>query len=308
MYQMSNETGVAIFFFNRPKYVKQVFERVAKAKPSKLFLIQDGPRSEKDIPLINECQEIFESIDWKCDVYKNYSETNLGCGKRMSSGITWVFENVERAILLEDDCVPHLDFFQFADELLEKYKDDERIMLISSMNHFGETKNIDGDYLFAYNGAIWGWATWKRAWDNYDYSVSAIKDENVIKFLKSGIQPKRVTKKDISHWKETNMKVENNEKISYWAHQWRLVKFLYNNLCIVPRFNLMNNVGDEGATHGSSYCKFHNMNTFNLEFPLKHPDKIYRNVEYDKKYYEDFYLSFKKKLILKIKLLLKIKK
>ncbi len=288
MYNIHDDTGVAIIFFNRPDCVKKVFESVAKAQPPKLFLIQDGARKDADILGIEACREIVDNITWPCEVYKNYSDVNLGCGKRMSSGISWVFEHVEKAMILEDDCVPGESFYQFCDELLEKYADDERIMMISGMNHWDKS-DIQEDYLFAYSGAIWGWATWKRSWEHFDFSVEAIEDPNVIKTLMSGIEPKRIAERDIAKWRETRKKILNNEKISYWAHQWRLCKFIYHNLCIIPRCNLITNVGDHDATHpGSGKSDYHFLKTHKLDFPLKHPQYILPNQDYDNQYYKIF--------------------
>lgn len=289
MYELSEKTGVAIIFFNRPTCLKKVFESVSKAKPSQLFLIQDGPRGEKDLAGIEACRAVVENIDWPCEVHRNYSEVNLGCGRRMSSGITWVFEHVDRAMILEDDCVPGESFYQYCDELLEKYKDDQRILMISGMNHWGQS-DVPADYLFAYSGAIWGWATWKRSWEKFDYSAEAINDPEVVNFLMSGVEPKRVAISDIERWQATNAKVKSGEKMSYWAHQWRLAKFLYHNLCIIPKCNLISNVGDNDATHPASggTCEYHYLQTYRMNFPMIHPKYVMQNHEYDDKYYEVF--------------------
>lgn len=287
MFEMSEKTGVAIIFFNRPNTLKRVFEAVCKAKPKNLFLIQDGSRGEEDEEKIKKCREIVEKIDWDCNVYKNYSDVNLGCGKRPQTGISWVFEHVERAIILEDDCVPQNSFFRFCDELLEKYADDKRVLMISGLNPFENIERSE-DYFFAMNGSIWGWATWRRAWSLYDYTASKIKDEKIQENILR-MEPKYVAKRDISHLLETNRKVTNSEKISYWDHQWRLVKFIYHNVCIIPKRNLINNIGDVDATHpGQGKCEFHNMSTSDLQFPLKHPNQIMIDYHYDDVYYQAF--------------------
>ena len=302
---MRNDVGVALIFFNRPDSLKQVFESVRCAKPSKLFLIQDGQRTDKDLDKILKCREIVENIDWKCDVFKNYSENNLGCGKRMSSGITWVFDYVEKAIILEDDCVPNSDFFIFCDENLERYKEDERILMITGMNHFNETKEVKEDYFFAINGAIWGWATWRRAWNYFDYSVKAIENDDIVDFLlNSGIEPLVAAKADVKQWKKTNQLVKNGEKMSYWAHQWRLCKLINHNLCIIPKVNLVSNVGDIDPTHPSTLkenCIYHHMNTSSLHYPLIHPEHVYHFMRYDDLYYKDFYPSFIQRIINRFK-------
>lgn len=287
------DIGIAIIFFNRPDSFKKVLEAVSKVKPSKLFLIQDGARSEKDIINVNKCRELISIIDWNCQIFKNFSENNLGCGRRMSSGISWVFDYVEKAIILEDDCVPSTDFFFFCIENLNKYENDKRILMISGMNHFGETPGVKEDYFFAINGAIWGWATWKRAWKLFDYSASAIEDKEIVDFLlTSGIEPRHVAKADVKQWKTTNQKVKNGEKMSYWAHQWRLSKMINHNLCIIPKYNLVTNVGDIDPTHPASkgeICKFHNMETVKIHFPISHPKYVHQYLPYDDMYYRDFY-------------------
>lgn len=304
MFSSEHNFYVAIVFFNRPNALRQVFESVRKAKPTKLFLIQDGPRGNKDIQGIDSCRRIVDNIDWDCEVFRNYSDENLGCGKRMSTGISWVFEHVDKAIILEDDCVPSQQFYLFCEEMLNAYEFDERILMISGMNHWGAINNSE-DYLFALNGAIWGWATWKRAWEKFDYSVSAIENTSVVDFiLHSGVEPYRIARMDVNRWIETNRKVKSNEKISYWAHQWRLVKIINHNLCIVPRCNLVSNVGDQDATHptgGNSKCEYHHLKINELTFPLKHPEHVYQNYKYDSMYYENFYPTLLQRILKRFK-------
>ncbi|MGN1216378.1 MAG: hemolysin activation protein [Phocaeicola sp.] len=302
----SHDVGVAIIFFNRPNAVKRVFESVARARPSKLFLIQDGSRGEKDDAKVAECRKVVEQVDWPCEVYRNYCEENLGCGKRMSSGISWVFEHVEKAIILEDDCVPSESFYPFCYELLEKYKDDERVLYISGLNHWGKTE-CDADYLFAYNGAIWGWATWRRAWEKFDYSVSAIQNRKVQEYLLGGVQPYYAAKQDVEKWIETNTRVQNGERLSYWAHQWRLCKYLYHSLTIIPKENLIDNVGDADPTHPVvGGCAFHHMKTGKMEFPLKHPQYVIQDIAYDKRYYQNLMPSIVDKIKSKLKRMMRI--
>ena len=286
MFEMSNKTGVAIIFFNRPSYVEKVFKAVAMVKPKNLFLIQDGCRNEKDEEKVQQCRQIVDQINWDCNVYRNYSNANLGCGKRMYTGISWVFEHIERAIILEDDCVPNIDFFRFCEEMLDRYESDKRILMVSGLNLFEKDYN-DYDYFYAINGPIWGWATWKRAWSMYDYTVDKINNLEIEKAIYR-MEPKSVAKKDIKQWKATNQKAVKGEKLSFWAHQWRLVKFIENNLCIIPKVNLISNIGDDEATHpGKGFCEFHHRAARKIEFPLKHPNCILANYEYDDIYYKE---------------------
>ena len=130
------KTPVVMIIFNRPDTVNEVFQIVKKAKPPKLLLIGDGARENKigEKEKVEECRKIIQKVDWDCEVLTNFSPTNMGCKKRISSGLDWVFSHIERAIILEDDCKPADCFFRFCDEMLEYYKDDERIMLVSGDN------------------------------------------------------------------------------------------------------------------------------------------------------------------------------
>ncbi len=280
--------AVALIFFNRPDTLKLVFEKVREARPPKLFLIQDGARENRpdDEKGVLACREIVENIDWDCEVHKNYSECNLGCGKRPSSGISWVLSQVESTIILEDDCVPDMSFFSYCDEMLERYKDDERICYISGLNHFEQWDFGGSSYGFAKGGAIWGWATWRRAWARYDYTVAGINNRYIEKLIQAEL-PQDTAR--IKTWKKTHKRVKNGEKISYWDIQWGFVKYAFNQLTIVPRYNLISNVGvGADSTHGVQqfsahrrYNDYNYMPTRALEQPLVHPQHMLCDVGYD---------------------------
>lgn len=292
----SCKTPVALIFFNRPETFKKVFDEVKKAKPNKLFLIQDGPRNEKDEAKIAECRKIAENIDWECDVTKIYSEKNLGCGVRPMSGITAAFESVDRLIILEDDCVPCKTFFKYCDECLEKYENDNRISYISGLNHFETWDCGENDYFFTKTGAIWGWATWKRAWSEYyDYYVRDIKDSYFLNLIKKQITNKYIAKSRFSSWKKANDSEKNKAKLSYWDAQWGFVKYSQSMLVIVPKYNQICNIGDgEGSTHAQNtkvrryrkYKTFMYIPTEQMSFPLSHPKLCVCDVEYDNLVYK----------------------
>jgi hypothetical protein len=166
-------TAVALIVFNRPELTAQVFAEIAKAKPPKLLVIADGPRPDhpEDAGMCAAAAAVLDQVDWDCEVLKNYSKVNLGVARRMATGITWVFDQVEEAIILEDDCVPDPTFFRFCDELLEKYRQDERVMAIAGNDfQFGQ-KSMTSSYFFSYYNVIWGWATWRRAWRHFDFTL-----------------------------------------------------------------------------------------------------------------------------------------
>ena len=167
------KTPVAFIIFNRPDTTKRVFEAIRQAKPPKLFVIADGSRSDR-LGEAEKCaatRAIIDGVDWECEILTNYSDVNLGCKIRVSSGLDWVFSEVEEAIILEDDCLPHPSFFAFCEELLEKYRNDSRIMQICGSNVLKDQVNIDDSYYFSKYGPIWGWASWRRAWQEYDVDM-----------------------------------------------------------------------------------------------------------------------------------------
>lgn len=284
-----SETPVALVFFARPDVLKLTFEAIRRAKPKTLFLIQDGSRVNRqdDLTKIVECREIVENIDWDCEVYKNYSDENLGCGMRVYSGVTWAFQYVDRLIIIEDDCVPSLDFFLFCEEILERYKDDERIDMISGMNNLGVYDKTPYDYFFSTAGSIWGWATWKRAWNSIDFNMDYINDpdaERLITNLYGKSLYKRVRK--------MHEKLKRGERLTSWSLQRGMNMFLNSGLIVVPKKNLISNVGltENGANSVGSIKlmpkgmrQLYYMKTYDLEFPLKHPNYIINDVEYEKK-------------------------
>jgi hypothetical protein len=285
---------VAVIFFNRPDTLKIVFEAIRDAKPPKLFLIQDGCRenNQKDYENVEKCRKIVERIDWDCEVYRNYSEINLGCGERVFTGISLAFKHVDKLCIIEDDCVPSTEFFKFVEEILNRYQYDTRIDMISGMNNLIKFENTPYSYLFSKEGSIWGWATWKRAWETIDYDMGFINDYYAMNLLKYNIRSKRYAKYLIKEGIEKRKVLKRGEKLSAWSYQRGMNMFLNSGLIIVPKKNLVSNIGltDESA-HSDSSLKFvpkvlqklYFMPTFELEWPLKHPPYILEDVEYSLK-------------------------
>jgi hypothetical protein len=298
-------TPVAFFFFNRPETTKKVFEEIRKAKPTKLFLVSDGPRpgNENDSAKNKECREIVSNIDWECEVKQNFSDVNFGCKNRISSGISWVFENAERAIILEDDCLPIPSFFRYCQEMLEYYEDDERIMLISG-NSFQNGRRVSGDsYYFSTYSYIWGWATWKRAWQKYDIEMKhwpEVKKQKYLNYWLSG-------KKAVEHWEEEFNRTYEG-RINTWDFQFFYSCIVNQGVCAVPEVNLVTNIGfGAGSSHtGDENSKSANIPTEEISFPLRHPEFVMRNLladTYDEKNY--VLLNFFRRKVRKIKRLLR---
>lgn len=254
------DVPVAIVFFNRPECLSKVFAQVKEARPYKLFLIQDGARSTRsnDKDLIMKCRDIVDDIDWDCEVYKNYSDENLGCGRRVSSGITWVFNYVDRLIILEDDTVPSISWFSFCEKILDKYLYDERIGMITGVNHLGKYEIPTGDsYFFAKCGSIAGWATWKRVWAGYDYDCEFADHEYHLKLIEKIYYPRYKSKSIVERAKTLRSQAlsANPIKRNSWSGPFGFMEILQSRLIVVPTTNMITNVGlTEEATNGGT-CK-----------------------------------------------------
>jgi len=287
---------VAFIIFNRVDTARKVFNVLREVKPPKLFIIADGPRANKtgeDIACKN-VREITENIDWQCEVFKNYSDFNLGCKKRIVSGLDWVFQQVEQAIILEDDCLPDISFFKFCDELLEKYKYDEKIRMISG-NKVLFNYEPEDSYYFSRFVRIWGWATWRRVWEQYDAKISdwyKIRDSELLSSIMK-------VKSAVKYWKTILDEVQSGV-IDAWSLQLQLAQFKNDGLTVIPAKNLVINLGfkNEQATNtkgsGGLYQK---MKLETLKFPLSHPKSVIQNFEADNVEIKMFHkFGFKEKI------------
>ncbi|HWW75305.1 MAG TPA: hypothetical protein VNZ44_07915, partial [Pyrinomonadaceae bacterium] len=167
-------TPVALFIFNRPEATARVFAEVARARPPRLLVVADGPREgvAGEAERCAAARAAAGRVEWDCELLTNYSDVNLGCGRRVAGGLDWVFAATEEAVILEDDCVPHPTFFRFCDELLEKYRDDERVMHVGGSDFLLGARRARYSYRFSRYALVWGWASWRRAWRNYDAGLN----------------------------------------------------------------------------------------------------------------------------------------
>ena len=170
------DVPVAIFAFNRPNLTRRIFDAVAERRPQRLFLVADGPRADcpEDNAPCDEVRKILMEVSWPCEVATNFSDRNLGCGRRMSSGIDWLFEHVDAAILIEDDCLPAPPFFDFCSAMLSRFANDQRIGLVSGSNFTWRHVQPSASYYFSRYTHIWGWATWRRSWAHYDFGLRSL--------------------------------------------------------------------------------------------------------------------------------------
>ncbi len=281
MINMENtiRTPIAFIIFNRPDTTVKVFERIRQSRTPKLFVIADGPRADKmdEAELCKATRSIIESVDWPCEVLTNYSDVNLGCKRRVSSGLDWVFDTVEEAIILEDDCVPEPSFFRFCEDLLSKYRDDERIMLISGDNfQFGRNRT-KYSYYFSRYAYMWGWASWRRSWSKYDVNMRLWPEIRDGKWLQDIFFDRNF----ISYWKNIFEKTYNDQ-IDTWDYQWIFACMIHSGLVIIPSANLISNIGfGEAATHTNFQSIFGDMKTEPLRFPLSHPPYVLNDSQTD---------------------------
>ncbi|OBS13149.1 hemolysin activation protein [Elizabethkingia miricola] len=278
---------VLLIFFCRPEKTKQVFDAIKEARPSKLYLYQDGARPNRpdDVENVKKCREVVADIDWDCQVFYKYQEENFGCDPSEFISQKWMFENEEYGIVLEDDDVPSQSFFPFCKELLEKYKDDKRIGIICGMNTLGETNYNDDSYFFAKSGSIWGWATWKRNVDIWDEHYTWLDDEKLLQNLQ-----RNLSKGEYQQLVNTSMQHRNTGKAHYETILGSSV-IINSMMNIIPHKNMISNIGiGENSTHATNNLKLLPkairkilyMKTFELNFPLRHPKYITEIVQYKK--------------------------
>lgn len=297
MESYKTNSPVAIIIYKRLEETKKVFKGIRQVKPEKLFVISDYGRNLEENKKVDAVREyVLENIDWECEVFKNFAEANMGCKQRVSSGISWVFNQVERAIILEDDIVPSVDFFIFCDEMLERYKDDERIMSVSGYKTHTDYKT-EKDYFFSSMVEVWGWATWKRAWNLYDITM---KEFNI--FLEDRILENLFPKKYAVSLQKSFQEVYEN-KIDTWDYQWVYSILVNSGLTIVPKNNLIQNIGfnSEEATHtkGGTYFKFP---IGKVPLPIKENNLVVREYRYDSEYIRNYLIvPLKKRIIRRLK-------
>lgn len=282
-------TPVLFIIFNRPETTQIVFDAIRNIKPSRLYVAADGPRPTvgTDVTRCAQARKIIEQVDWNCAVKTQFRDKNLNCGVGPSTAMTWFFENEEEGIILEDDCLPSESFFWFCRELLEKYRNDSRVMHIGGNNFLDGLTNDSDSYYFSRSGHIWGWATWRRAWKCFDYNIALYE-----KVKESGFFDKYFL-----NWMEKSYRLRKLDataakrgSVDWWDYQWDFARYINSGLAIVPQKNLVKNLGfGEGATHTTDGgSKNASLAALDLEFPLKHPATVIRDVENDRRYFSRF--------------------
>lgn len=276
------ETAVVLIIFNRPDTTEKVLEAIAQARPSRLFVIADGPRPgrQREAEKCETARAIIERIDWDCEVIKDYSPVNMGLQRRITSGLDKVFQAVNEAIILEDDCLTEPTFFRYCHDLLVRYRDEKQVMMIGGNNfQFGRQRSGDS-YYFSRYFHIWGWATWRRAWQQFDRAMSdwpVRRDQGWLEgcpWLNS---------RAVKYWQRIFQLTYDNQ-IDSWAYRWLYTGWKQDGLAVTPQHNLVSNIGfGSNATHTRGGVNFlANMPIIPLTLPLRHPPMISPNIAADR--------------------------
>jgi hypothetical protein len=252
----SFDIPVVLLVFNRPNVTEELVRKLEFIRPSKLYVVADGPRESRqdELELCLKTRQVIENgISWKCEIHKKYSEYNLGCGISVSSGLNWVFEHEEYAIILEDDCIPAISFFSFCKELLIKFRYDTRVMHICGSRWNEERIRPEISYFFSKYSHVWGWATWHRAWTLFDYNLTTWPIVKKEKYLYSVFESQRV----IDYYTKIFDTYYNKSLKPGWATQWFYSVIVNSGMAIVPNSNLINNKGNIG-THSTNLSYYYN--------------------------------------------------
>jgi hypothetical protein len=282
-------TPIALFIFKRPHTTQKVFDVIRQVKPKQLFVVADAPHPNEadEAEKCAAARAIIDQVDWDCDIIKRYADTNVGLGGQLSTGISWVFDQVEEAILLEDDCLVHPDFFRFAEELLEYYRNDPRIFSISSQNVQLKRNRTQDSYYFSRYHHIWGWATWRRAWQHYDYTMKLWPKVRETSFLRDLLGDRGATQ----YWTDLFQATYEGE-IHTWDYQWTLTCWLQRGLSIIPNVNLVNHIGFWGDSTNAHYVpKVVKQPLEPLNFPLHHPAIVMPWINADRLTQKEFFES-----------------
>ncbi len=282
---MSLQVPVCFCIFNRPDTTERVFAQIRNARPSRLLVVGDGPRADRpgEHELVEQCRQLIR-VDWPCHVETLFAESNLGCARRMASGLTWAFGRSERLIILEDDCLPDPTFFRFCEGLLERYAGQSEVMMISGDN-FRRLDDWPASYYFSRWGHIWGWASWRRAWDHYRLDIPdwpGFRDGG-------GLDRLLGDRRQSEYWTSV-MDTVHRGRIDTWDYSWQLAIFRAGGLVALPNENLVSNIGhDPRATHTTdANCRFARLPVRPLE-SIVHPTRIERHEAADSWTFENLF-------------------
>jgi len=269
MMRATTDVPVLLMSFNRPEKTRRMFEAVRAAAPRRLFIAADGPRPgyPDDLDRCARTRGVFDGIDWPCEVRTRFQDRNLGCKLGVGTAIDWFMSEVDAGIIVEDDCVPTLDFFRFCAELLERYRDAPEVMMIGGHNPLGAWDGGDASYVFSRTSPIWGWATWRRAWAHYDPAMARWADPRAREAVRARM-PR-------TEFRITSQRFDlvYEQRRDSWGFAWAFAMLIAGGVSVMPARNLVANIGfDDEATHTKlRWSKEANVPTHPLAFPLAHP-------------------------------------
>jgi len=285
-------TPVAFIIFNRSERTAEVFGAIRAARPAQLFVIADGPRPdvESDATKCAATRAIIERVDWPCQIFRRYADKNIGLRRNVSEGLDWVFNQTERAIILEDDCLPDPSFFPFCEELLERYAEDRHVAAISGTN-LDPARNVppgDDSYYFSRFCHIWGWATWRRAWQLCDHEMKdwpALRRTDLLERITASARAQNFWRQ---HFDDSHAR--KRDGLNTWDVAWLFACWRNDLVSIVPRDNLVANIGfGIDAAHTKSSTRAARLPTTSMQFPLGHPKEENVNTTADRHIQENFF-------------------
>jgi len=267
-----NCAPVVLLAYKRPEHTRRVFQAIREARPAVFIAVIDGPKAgdQEDDALVEATREVLDHIDWPCEFHQIYAESNLGLKRRVSSGLDEVFTLVDEAIILEDDCVPSSSFFPYATELLERYRTDDRVGLISGSQRLRGRWETDNSYLFSRDVRIWGWATWSRTWkvfaESADLEVSwtALEAKKLGNLFAPGLRRRSMVSM-----------MAHSERLDSWALPFAVHCVREGYLNPIPRENLVHNIGlGDGSTHTGFENYVVDVPRADIPLPLTHPSRV----------------------------------
>ncbi len=299
---------VVLFLFKRSSTLKEIIERLREVKPQKIYLLADGPRNNEEATEVVKCRNLVEQlINWNCQIIKHYAEKNIGVIENIGNGARWVLEQEQWAIFIEDDNLPEISFFTFCKEMLLKYKNDNKIMWICGTNYLGKY-NSKYSYMFTQHLLPCGWASWSHKFlNNYDIYLKTLKDDKKTSIFYKTYESNALFEQQIYSIKRTKYLIDNDKSKASWDYQM-LFSIRSNNMFgISPSVNQIKNIGvDNCSIHGGNNMKYEmtkrfcGMDSYELIFPLKHPDKIEVDPIYEKKIGEIILMPIKERIMRKI--------
>lgn len=286
------DVAVLILFFTRPEPLKKVFDAIRQARPSKLYLYQDGPRGPQDMAGIEACRQVVcdDEIDWECDVQRNYQTVNAGCDPSNFNAQKWAFSLSDKCVIFEDDSIPSVSFIRFCKEMLDRYENDPRIWMIAGFNAEEKTEDATSDYFFTSVFSIWGWASWKRVIDTWDEKYRWLDDEQTVKRFEAMVKKRQLRKDFLPMCRD-----HRDSGIAYYETIFWASMLLNDGLAIMPALNMVNNLGVSAeSTHftanlntiPSRLRKMFTMPRYDIDFPLAHPPLVVENTAYKTRIYK----------------------